>query len=85
MRNFYYSGLNGDSPFPIYSYADVYHGKVPADSFKGKIVMSAPPHPASATPCPRPLHPAMPPAVVEANVVSCILQQNFFTSPGWTR
>ena len=85
MRNFYYSGLNGDSPFPIYSYADVYLGKVPADSFKGKIVIIGASAPGITNNFPTPTSPLMPPAVVEANVISSILQQNFFTTPGWTR
>jgi len=84
MRNFYYSGSNGNPPFPVYSYADVYLGKVPADNFKGKIVIIGPTAPGIATAFPTPTSPYMQPVLVEANVVSSILQQNFFTSPGWT-
>jgi len=85
MRNFYYSGSNGsDSPFPVYSYADVYLGKVPMDSFKNKIVIIGPTAAGLASFFPTPTSPYMAPATVEANVVSSILQQNFFTAPGWT-
>ena len=84
MRNFYYSGLNGDSPFPIYSYADVYLGKVPADSFKGKIVIVGATAPGITSSFPTPTSPLMAPALIEANVVSSILQQNFFIAPAWT-
>jgi serine/threonine-protein kinase len=85
MRNFYYSGNNGDSPFPTYSYADVYLGKVPAANFKDKIVIIGATASGLASFFPTPTSPYMSPALVEANVVSSILQQNFFTSPGWTR
>ena len=84
MRNFYYSGLNGDAPFPVYSYADVYLGKVPADSFKGKIVLIGATAPGITSSFPTPTSALMQPVLIEANVVSSILQQNFFTEPGWT-
>ncbi|HEV2110742.1 MAG TPA: serine/threonine-protein kinase [Gammaproteobacteria bacterium] len=84
MRNFYYSGLNGGSPFPIFSYADVYLGKVPPDSFKGKIVIVGATAPGITSSFPTPTSSLMPPALIEANVVSSILQQNFFIAPGWT-
>ncbi|HLW74364.1 MAG TPA: serine/threonine-protein kinase, partial [Gammaproteobacteria bacterium] len=86
MRNFYYSGSNAsDSPFPVYSYADVYLGKVPMDNFKNKIVIIGPTPAGLASFFPTPTSPYMAPATVEANVVSSILQQNFFTAPGWSR
>ena len=85
MRNFYYSGANGDSPFPVYSYADVYLGKVPADDFKGKIVIVGATALGMTSSFPTPTSPLMPPALIEANVVSSILQQNFFIAPVWTR
>lgn len=85
MRNFYYSGNNGTSTFPTYSYADVYLGKVPADNFKDKIVIIGPTAAGLASFFPTPTSPYMDPATVEANVVSSILQQNFFTAPAWTR
>jgi serine/threonine-protein kinase len=84
MHNFYYSGLNGDAPFPVYSYADVYLGKVPADSFKGKIVIVGATAPGITSSFPTPTSALMQPVLVEANVISSILQQNFFTAPGWT-
>ncbi len=84
MRNFYYSGANGESPFPTYSYADVYLGKVPPDSFKGKIVIVGATAVGLTSSFPTPTSPLMAPALVEANVISSILQQNFFTAPGWT-
>jgi serine/threonine-protein kinase len=83
MRNFYYAGANGNPPFPVYSYADVKQGKIPPDSFKGKIVLIGATALGVGTTLPTPTSPGMSPALVEANVVSSILQQNFFTHPGW--
>ncbi|MGE5624798.1 MAG: CHASE2 domain-containing serine/threonine-protein kinase [Bacillota bacterium] len=86
MRNFYYGGSSGsDSPFPVYSYADVYLGKVPPESFKNKIVIIGATAVGLTSSFPTPTSPLMAPAMVEANVVSSILQQNFFTAPSWTR
>ncbi len=85
MRNFYYQGSGENPPFPVYSYADVYLGKVPPDSFKGKIVLVGATALGVGTSFPTPTSPTMSPAMVMANVISSILQQNFFTSPGWTR
>ena len=85
MRNFYYPGVNGGAAFPVYSYADVKQGKIPPDSFKGKIVLIGPTALGVGTTLATPTYPTMAPVVVEANVVSSILQQNFFTNPNWTR
>ena len=85
IRNFYYSGANGNLPFPQYSYSDVYLGKVPPDTFKGKIVLIGATALGVGTSFATPTSPTMAPAMVMANVVSSILQQNFFTAPGWTR
>ena len=84
MDNFYYSGANGNSPFPVYSYADVKQGKIPPDSFKGKIVLIGATALGVGTQLATPTSSGMSPALVMANVVSSILQQNFFTQPGWT-
>ncbi|HEX7965847.1 MAG TPA: serine/threonine-protein kinase [Gammaproteobacteria bacterium] len=83
MRNFYYAGANGNPPFPVYSYADVKQGKVPADAFRGKIVLIGATALGVGTSFPTPTSPTMSPALVMANVISSILQQNFFTKPGW--
>jgi CHASE2 domain-containing sensor protein/predicted Ser/Thr protein kinase len=85
MRNFYYSGVNGQSAFPVYSYADVKQGKVPPDSFKGKIVLVGATALGVGESFPTPTSPSMAPVLVEANVISSILQQNFFTHPSWAR
>jgi len=85
MNNFYYSGVNGNPPFPVYSYADVKQGKIPPDSFKGKIVLIGATAAGITSGFPTPTSAYVQPALIEANVVSSILQQNFFTHPAWAR
>jgi len=83
MRNFYYSGTNGNPAFPVYSYADVKQGKVPPEAFRGKIVLIGATAFGVGTSFPTPASPTMSPALVQANVISSILQQNFFSKPSW--
>jgi serine/threonine-protein kinase len=85
MRNFYYGNVNGNPPFPVYSYADVKQGKIPPESFKGKIVLIGATALGVGTTLPTPTSSGMSPALIGANVVSSILQQNFFTQPSWSR
>jgi CHASE2 domain-containing sensor protein len=84
MRNFYYSGTSSNPPFPQYSYADVYTGKVNPEEFKGKIVLIGATAFGVGTSLATPTSPAMSPAMIIGNIVSSILQQNFVTAPGWT-
>ncbi|MGA9854530.1 MAG: serine/threonine-protein kinase [Gammaproteobacteria bacterium] len=84
MRNFYYSGNNTDTPFPVYSYADVYLGKIPASAFQGKIVLIGATAFGIGNSFPTPTSASMAPVMVLANVISSILQQNFYTVPAWT-
>ena len=84
MHNFYYSGNNADTPFPVYSYADVYLGKIPASALQGKIVLIGATAFGIGNSFPTPTSASMAPVMVLANVVSSILQQNFYTVPVWT-
>ncbi|MGA9852715.1 MAG: serine/threonine-protein kinase [Gammaproteobacteria bacterium] len=85
MHNFYYTGSHGDPPFPVYSYSDVYLGKVPAAAFQGKIVLIGATALGIGNSFPTPTSASMTPVMVIANVVSSILQQDFYTVPAWTR
>jgi eukaryotic-like serine/threonine-protein kinase len=84
MHNFYYADDQGDSPFPVYSYADVYLGKIPASAFKDKIVLIGATAYGIGNSFPTPTSASMAPVMVLANVVSSILQQDFYTVPAWT-
>ncbi|MDE2197310.1 MAG: CHASE2 domain-containing protein, partial [Gammaproteobacteria bacterium] len=83
MYNFYYTGSHRNPAFPVYSYADVYQGRVPPDDFKGKIVLIGATAIGVGDRFPTPASASMAPVMVMANVVSSILQQNFFTVPSW--
>jgi len=84
MHNFYYAGSNGQPPFPVYSYADVYLGKIPASAFQGKIVLIGATALGIGNSFPTPTSASMAPVMVLANVISSILQQDFYTVPPWT-
>ncbi len=84
MHNFYYTAGNGETPFPVYSYADVYLGKIPPAAFQGKIVLIGATALGIGDRFPTPTSANMAPVMVIANVVSSILQQNFYTVPPWT-
>ncbi|HEX5340810.1 MAG TPA: serine/threonine-protein kinase [Gammaproteobacteria bacterium] len=84
MRNFYYSGSDSSPPFPIYSFADVKLGKIPSTAFQDKIVLIGATATGLGDRFPTPTSSGMAPVLVIANVVSSILQQNFFTEPQWT-
>ncbi|MGH8370642.1 MAG: CHASE2 domain-containing protein, partial [Gammaproteobacteria bacterium] len=83
MRNFYYSGAGSNPPFPIYSFADVKLGKIPPSAFRDKIVLIGATATGLGDMFPTPTSAGMAPVLVLANVVSSILQQNFFTQPQW--
>ena len=84
MHNFYYSGRNGQPPFPVYSYADVYLGRVPPSAFQGKIVLIGATALGIGNRFPTPTSASMAPVMVLANVISSILRQNFYIVPAWT-
>ncbi|HEX6549577.1 MAG TPA: CHASE2 domain-containing protein, partial [Gammaproteobacteria bacterium] len=84
MRNFYYSGTDSNPPFPVYSFADVKFGKIPPNAFQDKIVLIGATATGLGDRFPTPTSSGMAPVLVLANVVSSILQQNFFTQPQWT-
>ncbi|MDE2234691.1 MAG: CHASE2 domain-containing protein [Gammaproteobacteria bacterium] len=84
MHNFYYAGSATNPPFPVYSYADVYLGKIPASVFQGKIVLIGATALGIGNSFPTPTSASMAPVMVLANVVSSILQQDFYTMPAWT-
>ncbi|HET7649447.1 MAG TPA: serine/threonine-protein kinase [Gammaproteobacteria bacterium] len=84
MRNNYYSGTGSNPPFPLYSFADVKLGKIPAEAFQDKIVLIGATATGLGDRFPTPTSAGMAPVLVLANVVSSILQQQFFTQPQWT-
>ena len=83
MHTFYYGHEDGRAPFPVASAQDVLTGRIPADSYRDKIVLvgttTSGLNPAQATP----VSAAMPAVVALAHSVSTLLNGDFFVVPGW--
>ncbi len=83
MNTFYYSNLEGIPPFQVDSFFDVYSGKIPLDKYKGKIVIIGATATGVGNQMVTPTDPAMSPALMLANNVSSILNEDFFITPDW--
>jgi len=69
--------------FPHYSATDVIHGRVPAEAFKGKIVLVGATAIGIYDIRVTPFDPVFPGLEVHANVIDSILQQQFLYRPNW--
>ena len=69
--------------FPHYSATDVIHGRVPADAFKGKIVLVGATAIGIYDIRVTPFDHVFPGLEVHANVIDAILQQQFLYRPNW--
>ncbi len=83
MNTFYYNDVNGSPAFQVDSFYDVFSGKIPADKYKGKIVLIGPTATGVGTSQVTPIDPAMPPVLALAHSVSSILNEDFFIEPEW--
>ncbi|HUS24726.1 MAG TPA: CHASE2 domain-containing protein, partial [Candidatus Binatia bacterium] len=83
MYTHFYTDRDGHSPFPIDSFFDVFTGKIPPSSYKDKIVLIGATAPGVGNVFPTPVKSTMYPVESLAHSVSSILQQDFFTRPGW--
>ena len=83
MYTYFYKDRDGKPAFRVDSFFDVYSGKVPADSFRDKIVLIGPTAAGVGTTSVTPVSPAMAPVLTMAHSVSSILQEHFFVAPGW--
>jgi serine/threonine-protein kinase len=84
MYAHFYNTRDGQQPFPVDSFYDVYAGKIPVEKYKGKIVLIGATARGIGTSFPTPVSPAMPPVVTLAHIVSSLLQQDFYTRPSWS-
>jgi serine/threonine-protein kinase len=85
MYTQYYADRDGAPAFRTDSAFDVYAGKIPADKYKDKIVLIGTTAAATGDSFATPVSPALPPVALLAHTVSSILQQDYFTRPGWAR
>lgn len=83
MHTGFYKGRDGKPAFPVDSFFDVYSGKIPADKYKGKIVLIGATAAGVGTTQVTPVSPAMPPVQILAHEVSAILQGDVYVVPTW--
>ena len=83
MNTFYYSDIEGFSPFQVDSFFDVFSGKIPLDKYRGKIVLIGATATGVGANQVTPVDPAMPPVLALAHSVSSILNEDFFIMPEW--
>jgi serine/threonine-protein kinase len=83
MYTYFYKDRDGRPAFPVDSFFDVYHGKIPADKYRDKIVLIGPTAAGLGTASVTPVSPAMAPVLTLAHGVSSILQEHFFVVPAW--
>lgn len=80
---FYNDKENGQSAFQVDSFYDVISGKIPAQKYKGKVVLIGATAIGVGTSQVTPINPAMSPVETLAHSVSSILKQDFFIIPSW--
>ncbi len=83
MNTFYYSDIEGFSPFQVDSFFDVFSGKIPLEKYRGKIVLIGATATGVGANQVTPVDPAMPPVLALAHSVSSILNEDFFIMPEW--
>lgn len=81
---YYYPDVDGRSAIPVDSFYDVASGKIPFTKYKDKIVLIGPTAPGLGTTMVTPISAGTPPVLSLAHNVSSILQQDYFSSPGWS-
>jgi serine/threonine-protein kinase len=84
MHAFYYPSKDGRSAFEVNSFSDFYFDVIPAEQFAGKTVLIGATAAGLGTTLVTPISSSMPPVLALAHNLSSILQEDFFTKPGWT-
>ena len=83
MYTYFYRDRDGRPAFQVDSFYDVLSGKIPAAKYADKIVLIGPTAAGVGTTSVTPVSAAMAPVLTLAHSVSSILQEHFFTAPGW--
>lgn len=83
MYNYFYGPQDGTPPFAVDSFFDVLVGNIPADKYAGKVVLIGATAAGIGNSVATPVAAQMPPVVTLAHTVSSILEEHFFTRPGW--
>ncbi|MBL1141286.1 MAG: CHASE2 domain-containing protein [Proteobacteria bacterium] len=82
---FFYQDAQGKTPFSIDSFYDVHVGNIDVNKYKDKIVLIGASAFGVGTSYVTPVSEAMPPAIILANIVASILNQDFIEIPDWAR
>lgn len=85
MHTGFYLEDNGASPFSTYPFYEVYNGKIPAAVFRNKIVIIGPTATGLGSTLLTPVTGSMHAPELTANIVTSILNQNFYTRPDWVK
>jgi serine/threonine-protein kinase len=83
MYTYYYANREGRPAFEVDSFYDVMTGKIPADKYRDKIVLIGPTAAGIGSIFVTPVSAATPSVIMQAHVVSSLLQEHFFVVPGW--
>ncbi len=84
MHTFFYKDTEGKPAFQVDSFYDVYSGKIPADKYRGKIVLIGATAAGIGASQVTPISPSMAPVLTLAHSVSSILKEDFYVSPSWS-
>lgn len=80
---FYGEREGGRPPFDVYSFYDVIQGEVPMENFRGKVVLIGATAFGVGSTLHTPIGSVDGPVLIMAHTVASILNEDFFTSPGW--
>jgi CHASE2 domain-containing sensor protein/tRNA A-37 threonylcarbamoyl transferase component Bud32 len=80
---FFYQNSEGKTPFSIDSFYDVHVGNIDVKKYKDKIVLIGASAFGVGTSHVTPISESMPPAIILANIVASILNQDFIEIPDW--
>ena len=83
MYTYYYANREGRSAFEVDSFYDVMTGKIPPEKYRDKIVLIGPTAAGIGSIFVTPASAATPSVIMQAHVVSSLLQEHFFVVPGW--
>ncbi|MCC7410916.1 MAG: CHASE2 domain-containing protein [Gammaproteobacteria bacterium] len=83
MQTFFYRGVNDRPAFEVDSFYDVALGNIPAENYRGKIVLIGPTAFGLGSSLVTPVDENTAPVLIMAHNVASILNEDFFISPGW--
>jgi CHASE2 domain-containing sensor protein len=83
MYTYFYKDRDGRPAFAEDSFFDVFSGKIPAEKYRGKIVLIGTTAAGVGSFFVTPVSPSMPAVLMQAHAVSSILQEHFFVAPVW--